>query len=485
MTKRLGQKRFQLQLLFALVAVVALAGLTIPVVLRTLQQAESYVTSNTELALTQALADLNRESRLQRQESTSWNELPSNAKEITLRAISQTVLGSYPGVEGGFWLNSAFVGYAYPTHDSGREKSDVPAAERGEIEATIQEALRQGNSRRSLRGRQDVVIIAAARLTFDRTGVVWAMKRLPGLADPGSRFENWALMVLAGVALLGAAGVLATGIGLARGIDQITRGLASLNEGQPWPLKERQDELGQISAAINDMVQARHRLEEQVRREDRMRTIGRMVGQIAHEIRNPLNSMRLSLQMLAGRHQEQRLQAQDFQVVVREVDRINGLLSDLLSFQQPRQARLAAYPARELAEESAAMVAQQYREQAASLTICGPAEVAVVVDGEFVKQILLNLLLNAVETGKRNVAVQIVIRPHEQTVTLEVIDDGPGLSAEQQEHLFEPFFTTKAGGHGLGLALSQELAQTMGAKLSYRAVLPQGAAFGLEVRRSQ
>jgi signal transduction histidine kinase len=484
MTKLLSQNRLQLQLLFALVAVAALLALTIWVVLRTVQQAESYVTNNTLISLQQALSDLNRESLLQRQESASWKSLPPNAQDITLHAISQTVLASYPGVEGGFWLRTQFVGYAYPTHDGGTVKSDVPAAEKVDIEATIQEALQRGSSRRILRGRQDVVIITANKLSYDNDGAVWAMKRLPGLADPGLRWENSVLIVLVAVALLGATGVLATGIGLARGIHQITQGLASLNDGHSWPLKARQDELGLISAAINDMVQVRQRLEADLRREDRVRTIGRLAGQIAHEIRNPLNSMRLSLQMLASRHQERRLKTEDFAVVVRELDRINSLLSDLLSFQQPRQPQIAAHDVCGLVAESAAIVTQQYRQRRARLRIHGASGVSVLVDADFFKQILLNLLLNAVEAVPEQADVQIAITPNGHQVAVEVIDAGPGLSHEQQEHLFERFYTTKASGHGMGLAISQELAQAMGATLSYRAESTRGATFVLEVRRS-
>lgn len=484
MTKLLSQNRFRLQLLFALVAVVALVALTILVILRTVQQAERYVTSNTLFSLQQALSDLNRESLLQRQESASWKDLPTNAQDITLRAISQTVLASYPGVEGGFWLREQFVGYAYPTHDGGTVKSDVPAAEKADIEATIQEAFQQGSSRRILRGRKDLVIIAATKHSYDSGGAVWAMKRLPGMADPGLHLENSVLTVLVGIALLGATGVLATGIGLARGIKQITQSLASLTDVHSSPLKVRQDELGLISAAINDMVQVRQRLEAEVRREDRLRTIGRLTGQIAHEIRNPLNSMRLSLQMLASRHQEGRLKTEDFSVVVRELDRINGLLSDLLSFQQPRQPQIASHDISGLVAESAAIVAEQYRQRRARLRINDVTGVSVLVDADFLKQILLNLLLNAVEAKEEHADVQIAITPNGHQVAVEVIDDGPGLTPEQQEHLFEPFYTTKASGHGMGLAVSKELAQAMGATLSYRAENTRGATFVLQVRRS-
>jgi C4-dicarboxylate-specific signal transduction histidine kinase len=129
-------------------------------------------------------------------------------------------------------------------------------------------------------------------------------------------------------------------------------------------------------------------------------------------------------------------------------------------------------------------VTQQYRQRRARLRINDAIGVSVLVDADFFKQILLNLLLNAVEAKAEQADVQIAITPNGHQVAVEVIDDGPGLTPEQQEHLFEPFYTTKASGHGMGLAVSKELAQAMGATLSYRAENTRGATFVLQVRRS-
>jgi len=123
------QKRFQLQLLFALIAAISVASLTVTLVVDAVRHAESFVLSDTDRALNHAIRELDREYRLRRHDDTTWAQLPSGARDLTLRAISQTVLASYPGVEGGFWLPSQFAGYSYPTHDGESVKMDVPAAE--------------------------------------------------------------------------------------------------------------------------------------------------------------------------------------------------------------------------------------------------------------------------------------------------------------------------------------------------------------------
>jgi len=358
---------------------------------------------------------------------------------------------------------------------------DVPAAERPTIEEVIARAQRDGKSERVLRGKHDLVVISAI---FDGPTGAWAMKRLPGQAEPVQRTASILLVALIGAALLGAAGVLATGIGLNRGIAQITRGLAALDTNFVPGLPVRHDELGKISAAINEMAQSRRRLEAEVRREDRARTIGRLVGRIAHEMRNPLNSLRLSLQMLAQRQESNCLRSEDFQMVIDEVDRMNRLLSDLLAFQQPRPPEIEARTVGSVLEKCAQLVRPQAEKRGVDLVLSGELARNTLVDEQYFRQIVMNLILNAIDVSKSGDRIEINATGNDGNVAIEVSDQGPGLTPEQQEHIFEPFYTTKAAGHGLGLAVSRELAQSMGASLYWSKTPARGATFILQLRRN-
>ena len=475
------QKRFQLQLLFALIAAVSVASLTVTLVVDAVRHAETFVLSDTDRALNHALRELDREYRLRRHDDTTWAQLPSMAQDLTLRAISQTVLASYPGVEGGFWLASQFAGYAYPTHDGESVKMDVPAAETPAIEGVIAKALQFGESERVLRGKHDLVVISA--LAGDGFAA-WAMKRLPGQAEPAQRTETILLAALVCAAILGAAGVLATGVGLHRGIAQIKSGLAGLDKNFVPGLPVRRDELGEISAAINEMASTRRRLEAEVRREDRARTIGRLVGRIAHELRNPLNSIRLSLQMLAQRQEGKRLHAADFQMVIDEVDRMNRLLSDLLAFQQPRPPKMELRSVGPIIENCVHFAKPQAGKQEVDLVLAGDLSQETLLDEQYFRQIMLNLILNAIDVSQGGEQVLVNATAVNGSIAIEVSDRGPGLTTEQQEHLFEPFYTTKTTGHGLGLAVSRELAQSMGASLSWRNEPSHGATFVLSLKRN-
>src|ERR1700719_4297383 len=97
-----------------------------------------------------AIRELRREYELRVGGDSSWRSLPSTAQDLSLRAVSETVLSSFPGVEGGFTTGSQFLGYSFPTHDGGSPKIDVPAAERQAIEEVIMHSRARGTAERVL-----------------------------------------------------------------------------------------------------------------------------------------------------------------------------------------------------------------------------------------------------------------------------------------------------------------------------------------------
>jgi signal transduction histidine kinase len=207
-----------------------------------------------------------------------------------------------------------------------------------------------------------------------------------------------------------------------------------------------------------------------------------LVGRMAHEMRNPLNSIRLSLQMLAQRQEQKRLQAGDFQMVMDEVDRMNGLLSDLLTFQQPRPANIQPRAVGPLLEECTQLVRPQAGKQGVDLVLAIHTARPTLMDEQYFRQIVVNLILNAIDVSRRGDQIDIQATATDGRVAVEISDHGPGLTPEQQEHLFEPFYTTKTNGHGLGLAVSRELAESMGASLFYGNAAGQGTTFVLQMK---
>lgn len=481
---RLRQNRLVLQLLFTFIAAVSFATVGAIIIADAIKSAESAVLGEAKRSLAVALNELKQQHRYRARSDPQWVGLPIEAKNASQRGITDTVLRSYPGVEGGFYSTTGkFLGYGYPTHDTGATKTDVPAAESGLIAEAARRSLTDDKRvEEVIRGKIDLLVLAAVRSDNPNTAI-WCMKRLAGRARANHQPRLILLVILIIAALASISGALVTGIELARGVAEIKSGLAVLEKNFDYQLPERRDELGTISQAVNRMASVRRRLEAHLRREDRLRALGRLAAGLAHEIRNPLNSIRLTVQLLDSRLRTGRVRHADLEAIQTEVDRLNVLLNELLDLQGTRQPVLNDQPVLPVIEHCAEVLGRQADLRGVRLELDGVnPRVCASFDSQQLTQTVMNLILNALEASKAGDRINVRLQHDSGNVTVEVHDTGPGLDAEQQDHLFEPFYTTKPSGTGLGLAVSRELMRSQGGDLSYRSSA-QGACFIVHLPR--
>jgi signal transduction histidine kinase len=174
--------------------------------------------------------------------------------------------------------------------------------------------------------------------------------------------------------------------------------------------------------------------------------------------------------LLEQRRRTNTIRADDLQLVKDEVDRMNTLLTDLLDLQRVRQPRPAHQELEPVVQRCLDLIERQAAMQGSRVDLLAYERgLSALFDAQLLTQALVNLLLNALEASGEGGLVEIRIVREDGAVQLEVQDDGPGLTAEQQEHLFEAFYTTKTDGTGLGLAVSRELMRGQGADLFFRA----------------
>jgi len=472
--KDLFQSRFQLQLFLILVSATSVAALSVLLIWDSVHNAERFVIGDMGSQMNTALSELGRQFTYRATSDSSWKDLPIAARDVSLRGISEVVLRSYPGVEGGFYENGTFIGYAFPTHDNPSAKTEVPSAERSVIEDVIHDALGNNAAQRLLPSGSELVLVSALRIP-DQNAVVWAMQRRSRQnATTGRRMLLVALLL---GALISVGGTLQMALSLRRGVSEIQDGLASLESNFDFTIPPATGELGEISNAINRMAAIRKKLEEELRREDRLRVVGRTVAGFAHEIRNPLNGIRLSMQVLEQRMKKGQVQPSDLTVVIGEVDRMDALLTDLLAFRNTKKVEASIVDVLPIIQRCIELARPKQGD--VSITSCAPdqsPEIKAVVDPGRLTQAILNLLLNAVEASGPNGHVVVTIRKVPGRVEIEVQDSGPGLGEEQRRHIFEAFYTTKPNGTGLGLAVSRQLVTEMGGDL-YHANSSEGARF--------
>ena len=413
--------------------------------------------------------------------------------DVLLRAITSAVLSESAGVEGGFYIAASrrLLGYSYPTYQGSGPKTDLPPAERPTIERVAAAAVEQG---RAVEERLDAgpdLIIFRARPLGDAPGApgaAWVMQRLVGVRRPQQQLyvSFIALIVVSGVIAL-VAWVFARR--LDRGVATIEVGARAM-EGRLESLVPRTGtpELDRIGSAINRLAQAVRTqeaqsldLERRLQRAERLAALGRLVGGVAHEVRNPLASIKLKLHLARRADADRERRAAAFDVIEEEVERLDRLVERLLTLTKPASSGSAADLERLLKNRL-----DFWRSRAAERSVTlewhpdAQALAAIVADGDRVTQIIDNLIANALDAldGHDGRVMVELRRPTPAQVSIVVRDTGPGVPPEMVDRLFEPFFTTRKDGTGLGLFLSAEMARALGGDLRYE---PAAAGARFEV----
>ena len=245
-------------------------------------------------------------------------------------------------------------------------------------------------------------------------------------------------------------------------------------------------EVRDLAASINGMLAALERAEEDRVRRERLAVLGEFAAGIAHEVRNPLSSMRMTLQLLArdaeGAEAAAGRGAEDLAVVLDEVRRLEASVDDLLLYAGEPRLQRGAVDLAAVAREAAALLERQSSHLGVSVEVEAPGEgVAVRGDGGRLRGCAVNLLLNAVQCSPRGGRVRVrAAAAAGGGAVLEVADGGPGIPDEVGERVFEPFFSGRPGGTGLGLAATRRIVEAHGGRISWRSG-PAGTVFRVEL----
>lgn len=282
--------------------------------------------------------------------------------------------------------------------------------------------------------------------------------------------------------LLGLFGVGMIVDSLTKGINQIKTGVLHLQEDLDYRLPHMDGEMGEVSGVINSLageLAARKKLEEQVQRAERLAAVGEIAAGLAHEVRNPLMSIRGFAQLLQEENPKGEQNAY-LDIIVRETERMNRLIEKLLFYARPSANCLEEIDLNAVIANSLLLVDSQLRQRQIRILLRLSHEVpAVFANEEQLKQVLLNIFINALqaigEKGQIRVSSRYIRR--EKQVQVSVVDSGGGIPAENMERIFDPFFTTKEQGTGLGLSVAFRLMETWGGSVRAYSKTGQGSKF--------
>lgn len=226
-----------------------------------------------------------------------------------------------------------------------------------------------------------------------------------------------------------------------------------------FPLETEAGEKTGYVITFQDLTEVRA-LEESARRKERMAAVGRVAAGIAHEIRNPLASMRGSIQLLRSDLEGNGSEGQLMEIILRESDRLNRIISDFLTYARPRKRSPENFDLREPLRETFALLrnSPEIHDQHSIEEELPKDAVKVNADASQLRQVFWNLSRNALQAmpngGKLRVEMDYATR---KRVRIRFSDTGTGMSPEQVNRLFEPFSTSTSGGTGLGLSIVYQI----------------------------
>jgi len=226
-------------------------------------------------------------------------------------------------------------------------------------------------------------------------------------------------------------------------------------------------------------------IEEQLRRADRLSALGELSAGMAHEIRNPLGSIKGTAEILRDGVAPDDPKQEFADILIREVDRLNRVLEDFLHFARPEPVEHGCFVLQDVIRDVLDLTQQQAARNNVVVAVDLGDEIEIPGHGEQIKQALLNLVLNALQAMPDGGSLKVSLRTSPQEVHILVSDSGPGIALEDRERIFNPFVTTRDSGTGLGLAITQRIIQGHGGRIILESRPGQGACFTVCLPRPQ
>jgi signal transduction histidine kinase len=235
----------------------------------------------------------------------------------------------------------------------------------------------------------------------------------------------------------------------------------------------------QTAAATLEQANAKlHESHEQIRRMDRLRTLGEVATGLAHEIRHPLASIGGAIEIIEARAQAGSPEAEFSRLAMKEVQRLDLLVWEFLRYARPHEPELRTMPLDEVVAQAVTLLRVEAERAHVRLDVepaAAPTEVSI--DPLQIEQVLLNVLLNAIQATPAGGRIVVRQRLDGHEVSVDVVDEGPGIASEHLGSIFSPFFTTRERGTGLGLAIAHRIVMSHEGRLEVVQTSPRGTWF--------
>jgi signal transduction histidine kinase len=232
-----------------------------------------------------------------------------------------------------------------------------------------------------------------------------------------------------------------------------------------------------LSAQADQIIE----IEEQLRRADRLSTLGELSAGMAHEIRNPLGSIRGTAEILKDGVAPDDPRHEFAEILVKEVDRLNRVLEDFLRFARQAPMERGSFDLNAVVREVLDLTRRQSERSNVEVAVALDELPQLAGDGGQLRQALLNLVLNALQAMPQGGRLTVTTRLLPDRAEATVADSGPGIPAGEEERIFKTFVTSRPDGTGLGLPISQRIVASHGGQITVQSNPGQGAAFTIAI----
>lgn len=211
--------------------------------------------------------------------------------------------------------------------------------------------------------------------------------------------------------------------------------------------------------------------------------MGELSAGIAHEIRNPLSSIKGYAQYILSEIGDNEQIVDDIFIIISEVDRLNNLIERFLTFARPNEPKTETCNINKIINEIINLCRNEFDEHGIKITTNLDKRALINIDYDQIKQVLLNIMKNAVQSIGNNGEIKIitVYNTTNNVYEIHIVDNGIGIDKKDYERIFEPFFTTKSEGTGLGLAICSRIIENHGGVIEFDSELGKGTSFSIKI----
>ena len=309
---------------------------------------------------------------------------------------------------------------------------------------------------------------------------------------------KWMAWGLVAIGVIGSFGGIFLGYGVARALrhsihqlsvrirdaaDKLRQELPTVTLTSARDMDHLHEQIQSLVPQIEQVVERLQQRELEVLRAEQLSAVGQLAAGMAHELRNPLTAINMLVQASREDMELKGFPAEDLQTIELEIRRLEKSLQIFLDFARPPKMECHSIDLTHVIEQALTLIGGRARKQHVEVTFTPPPEpITLDADGEQLRQVLVNLSLNALDVMPHGGVLEVDVRLDDKGhVDVQFLDDGPGIAPEVLPRLFEPFVSSKVTGLGLGLVVSRRIAEAHGGNVWGENRHPKGACFTLRL----